>query len=134
MTNTDALKLMTAGKAILTFRSKVTGNRFTYKIEKAKKSDNLFFCSVLNGPDNYSNYRFFGFIRDWQFHQSSKAKVSADAPSVKAFTYTYNHLVRRDLTQVEIFHEGKCCRCGRKLTVPESIQSGIGPECLKHFR
>jgi hypothetical protein len=30
---------------------------------------------------------------------------------------------------VEFWHEGKCCRCGRKLTVPASIASGIGPEC-----
>ena len=23
-------------------------------------------------------------------------------------------------------------RCGRTLTVPESIERGIGPECIKH--
>ena len=32
---------------------------------------------------------------------------------------------------LEIFHEGRCCACGRKLTTPESILSGIGPECAK---
>lgn len=32
---------------------------------------------------------------------------------------------------VEIWHEGKCGRCGRQLTVPESIESGFGPECVK---
>jgi hypothetical protein len=26
-------------------------------------------------------------------------------------------------------HAGKCGRCGRKLTVPQSIETGIGPEC-----
>jgi hypothetical protein len=30
---------------------------------------------------------------------------------------------------VEIWHEGRCCRCGRRLTVPESIYAGIGPDC-----
>ena len=29
---------------------------------------------------------------------------------------------------VEINHEGRCGRCGRALTVPESVASGIGPE------
>jgi hypothetical protein len=32
---------------------------------------------------------------------------------------------------LEIWHEGSCLRCGRKLTVPESIESGYGPECIK---
>jgi hypothetical protein len=31
-------------------------------------------------------------------------------------------------------HEGKCGRCGRLLTVPSSIESGIGPECSKIMR
>jgi len=29
----------------------------------------------------------------------------------------------------ELMHEGRCGRCGRPLTRPESIQSGIGPIC-----
>jgi Family of unknown function (DUF6011) len=31
-----------------------------------------------------------------------------------------------------LHHEGRCGRCGRLLTVPESITSGYGPECVKH--
>lgn len=27
--------------------------------------------------------------------------------------------------------DGRCCRCNRKLTHPESIEFGIGPECAK---
>ena len=30
---------------------------------------------------------------------------------------------------VEVWHEGICGRCGRKLTVPESVERGLGPEC-----
>ena len=33
---------------------------------------------------------------------------------------------------LEVWHEGRCGRCNRALTVPESIASGIGPECAKH--
>jgi hypothetical protein len=31
--------------------------------------------------------------------------------------------------QIDFWHEGRCCVCGRKLTVPESVADGIGPEC-----
>ena len=30
---------------------------------------------------------------------------------------------------VEVWHEGRCCRCARRLTVPESIILGLGPAC-----
>lgn len=29
----------------------------------------------------------------------------------------------------EFWHEGQCCICGKPLTVPESIERGIGPDC-----
>jgi hypothetical protein len=34
------------------------------------------------------------------------------------------------MPNLEIWHEGRCGRCGRKLTVPESIHNGYGPECI----
>jgi hypothetical protein len=33
------------------------------------------------------------------------------------------------LNGCEVYHEGRCGRCNRKLTVPESIETGLGPEC-----
>lgn len=133
MENQTALKLLQAGKAIMTFKSKATDRHFTYKVTKAADKDNLFFCSVLNGPDNYSNYQYFGVLEGLAFRQTAKSRIGSDAACVKAFTYTLRHLLLNNLSEVEIYHEGKCCRCGRKLTTPESIERGIGPECIKHF-
>jgi hypothetical protein len=31
----------------------------------------------------------------------------------------------------DVFHQGKCGRCGKPLTTPESVERGIGPECHK---
>jgi hypothetical protein len=28
-----------------------------------------------------------------------------------------------------VHHEGRCGRCGRPLTVPSSIETGLGPDC-----
>jgi len=52
---------------------------------------------------------------------------------VQAFEWTVKKLYNGTLSGVKIFHEGKCCRCGRRLTTPTSVQNGIGPECIKHF-
>lgn len=39
--------------------------------------------------------------------------------------------VRMEAAGFDLHHEGKCGKCGRKLTVPSSVESGIGPECAK---
>jgi hypothetical protein len=54
--------------------------------------------------------------------------------SVKAFDWFFNNRVscNTDLPEsVEFFHEGRCGKCGRKLTTPESVTAGFGPECIK---
>jgi len=30
---------------------------------------------------------------------------------------------------LEVWHEGNCCRCARRLTVPASIETGLGYDC-----
>jgi hypothetical protein len=32
---------------------------------------------------------------------------------------------------LEVWHEGRCAKCGLKLTVPQSIMTGFGPTCAK---
>jgi hypothetical protein len=129
-----ALKFMRAGKASVTLRSKKTGTRFTYRISVS--DDGLcYFVGVLTGADNESAYSYLGRISRDIFWLGRKVPrpgdISRDAPSAKAFDWAWRALVKGQLPeQLEIFHEGRCGRCARKLTVPESIQSGFGPECL----
>lgn len=120
-----------AGKAFFTLQSKASGARFTFKVQKGKKADAPHFVSVLTGSDNTENYRFFGTIfADGNFrHSARNAKVSADAPSAMGFSWFWNNLQRGALNSLDFFHAGKCGRCGRMLTVPDSIESGYGPEC-----
>jgi len=33
---------------------------------------------------------------------------------------------------VEVWHEGSCCYCSRPLTVPASIELGMGPDCAEN--
>ena len=134
------ITFITAGKAIFTVRNEKTGNRFTFKVRQApvdKAQATMFgvngkpvwFVSVLNGTDNNSNYAYIGTIKGDTFVHTFKAKVSPEAPSFKAFKWLWEH-IKALPENVHIYHEGRCGRCGRKLTVPESIESGFGPECI----
>ena len=118
------------GKATVTLVSAKSGARFTYRIT-AKDEGRIHFVSLLNGPDNENAYAYFGYIRGGIFfHGGVKAKVAADAPSAAGFKWAFGQLARNVLPPaLEIWHEGRCGRCGRKLTVPSSIASGFGPEC-----
>lgn len=134
-----ALEFLFAGKAIFTVKSTKTGKHFTYKVSEPKTpkgNKQVHFISLLTGSDNESDYQYFATIFDKKaYMHGRRSRIGADAPGVVAFKYTLEHLLQGDLdTRVQIFHEGRCCKCGRKLTHPESIESGIGPECSKMTR
>lgn len=122
-----------AGKALFTVRNENTGGRFTFKIKRADPEKELWFVSVLNGTDNYSNYCYIGSIfgNGNEFKKTRNSKVTEDAQCFKVFSWFWNKLIKDSLpTNIKVYHEGRCGRCGRRLTVPESIQSGFGPECI----
>lgn len=129
----DARRFILAGNATFTLTSAATGTRFTYKI-KAKEIDGgrkLHFVSVLTGQDNEADYTFLGTIFDErEFRHSRKSHIGVDAPSAKAFAWSFTRIMADSLgTAATVHHEGRCGRCGRKLTVPSSIELGLGPEC-----
>jgi hypothetical protein len=139
-----ALAFMRAGKAFITLRSKKTGNRFTYRITiptnrktGEKMTDGTLMVSVLTGSDNDSSYTWLGRISReifWVGRKNPKpGEISKDAPSAVAFDWTWRNLVKGKMPDtLECWHEGRCGRCGRRLTVPESIAQGFGPECVQH--
>ena len=125
-----ATRFMFAGKATFTLRSLKSGTRFTYRIS-ASEDGAVHFVALLSGPDNSEDYQYLGIIRRGVYWHGKKSRVAADAPSVRAFDWTWRALASGHLpTTVEIWHAGACGRCGRPLTVPESIAAGFGPECI----
>jgi hypothetical protein len=129
ITNTkEALKFMFAGKSIITFLNSQSGNRFTFKVKQAKDS-NLFFVSVLTSPDTYT---YIGTCIEGNYKHGKKSTISQDAQSVKVFNFMLNRLKTDNLPDfLEVWHEGHCGKCGKRLTVPSSILNGLGPECIK---
>ena len=129
--NNVALEFIFAGNSCVTFLNTKTGNRFTFKVKK-HKSDNIYFISLLTRPEVYS---FIGTVKNNQFKLSKKSVISNSAQSVLVFEYILSNLVNKSLPDfIEIWHEGSCGRCGRRLTTPDSIMVGIGPECLKTIK
>lgn len=120
-----------AGKARLTLVSKKTNTRFTYKVKKAKQDPPRWFVSYLRGSSNENDYTYIGHFADtMNFAIGRNVQVSNSAAVMVAFRW-FLHNLRSDHVPdtLEVWHEGRCGRCGRLLTVPSSIERGIGPEC-----
>lgn len=130
----DTINYIFGGKAIITLQSKATNNHYTFKISSNKNKD-VYFVSVLNGSDNIKSYMYLGTIFNKnEFRLTKKSPVDENATSVKGFRWFFDNLLKCNfnnlIKQLDIYHEGKCGVCGRKLTTPESIVRGIGKICF----
>lgn len=119
------------GRAVFTVANP-SGERYTFKISKPRTKD-IFFASLVNGSQSGNAYLGVyspdtNTIRETfkSVFKSGEKPFQVLAWALKA---TATHTIPIGYT---IQHEGKCGRCGRELTTPESINAGIGPECLKH--
>lgn len=129
----DAIAIKTfvlGGNATFPLRSKKTGVRFTYRVRSNPTGD-VHFVSVLTSPDSYS---YAGIIRRATlstYTTTAKSFATREAPSQRAITWFLNLLHENVVSnEIEFFHCGRCCVCGRELTDPESIARGIGPVCV----
>lgn len=125
-----------AGNATITLESENTKNHFTYKIVKAKESDNLYFVRLLRGPNNEEDFVYLGcYYKDSNyFHPCKKWKDTPKEgwpPSLRAIRFFFERIDNIP-PKLHVYHEGRCGKCGRKLTTPESIKRGLGPECCKY--
>lgn len=122
----ESKQFILAGNALVTFKSLKTSKHFTYKIKK-KKDQNIWFVSVAyNGGERQFNY-LGCILPNNTFKHTKASQVKQEATSFKAFAWAWNNLLS---DQIEIWHEGRCARCGRTLTEPESIKAGYGPHCI----
>jgi len=114
------------------------GTHYTFKIRQPKKANPRFtgraphFVSLLTGPDNVRSYSYLGMLTALDDFRLTKAsKMNEKSVPVKVICWVLA-LVATNGSMPEgykVHHEGKCGCCGRPLTVPESIERGIGPEC-----
>jgi hypothetical protein len=141
LTTREAIvKFMEAGNAIFTVVSKASGSRFTFKFSRPKAEGNRarpIWVAVLTGPNNDADYSFAGSIwiaaTGYTFNLGKKSTLTATSPSMLALSWLLKHLNAGSdgiIRQAEFWHEGRCGRCGRTLTVPASVESGFGPECI----
>lgn len=140
-----SIDFVLAGNATFTVENP-KGEHYTYRVRAKEFSGNaventaepatLFFASLLTGPDNESDYTYIGRVVPVPFNApvvklTAKSRLTIESKPVAVLNWALQVLAgKRGLPAgYRIRHEGRCGRCGRTLTVPESLDHGIGPEC-----
>lgn len=132
----EALNYLTAGNATFTLESTKLNKRHTYKVyhRKDDKCKDRYIVKLMYGSDNESDYKFIGiYYADTGVYKSqapSDNKPMYDKMFASFVGMLHNHT--KPWFNNCLFHKsGKCACCGRKLTTPESIERGVGPECYE---
>jgi len=122
------INFFTGGNSIFTV-SNNTGEHYTYKIRKPKDKD-VFFVSLLISPEIFSYIGILD-INEMKVKTTSKSKYKDESKPLKVINWAIKQIKENKEipSGYGIQHEGRCCKCGRRLTNPESIELGIGPEC-----
>jgi hypothetical protein len=107
---------------------------YTFKVSsfEAKDGKTLYSVSLLTAPETY---QYVGMVNpnDLTLKMTAKSHFTDDCAPVKLLKWTLKHVADAKDMPVgwKLHHEGRCARCGRTLTTPESIERGFGPECAK---
>ena len=133
LTAIEDIKTFVMGShAKFTLESNRTGEYFTYKVWASTETGPRF-VSVLSGPDEWTYVGMLLPKEDKTIQLCfTKKSIKQVTTSARTLTWFLRHLNAGNigkLAQVQFLHSGKCCRCGRTLTTPESIAAGIGPVC-----
>jgi hypothetical protein len=124
-------KFFEGGRAVFTVANG-KGEHYTYRIGRSKPEQPLF-VGLLTGPNNEADYTYMGIYapETGSVRLTAKSKFTPDTKPVKVIQWAVK-VIREGKPLPEgysVQHEGRCCRCGRTLTDPLSIERGIGPEC-----
>ena len=123
-----------------TIKNETTGEHRTFLV-KTQKEDSKFapgkrVAALLTGPNNESDYQEFAFVNDDGIVVWSSKRGQGKPSNYDWFADMLNvKLLNRDSRFGKTYQEyrceceKRCFRCNRKLTHPESLETGLGPEC-----
>lgn len=137
----EPIRAATILNGIYTIENIKTGEYRTFRIHTQPKDSKFApgsrVLGVLSGPENTSDYKGFAFVDDrgisvWKRYRAKKVVFVERSPHE-----WYAQMLWDLATDKEEFRgrgyrlmlQGECLRCGRTLTTPRSLMTGLGPVC-----
>ncbi len=120
--------------APFTIRSKKSGKDYTFKVSQVPfKNSNYIHIKV---ETEYLNFKYMGWFKDGKIVKKNKdtnTNEVVNTPAGEAVSWFLRQMFSNNFNNlnqsVDIFHLGKCLKCGKTLTDSNSIEVGFGPVC-----
>lgn len=95
--------------------------------------DDFYFVSFLTGSDNENDFTYLGTLNPATgvVRPTKASKLNEQSKPFEVVNWALNRVWtgKPFPGNSSLQHAGHCGKCGRTLTVPESLESGLGPEC-----
>jgi hypothetical protein len=105
--------------------------RLTDAPETMNKRQGTQIAAYLSGSDNEGDYTGFAFVSAGKIGMWKKFHSDTKLSKALVTLLQADKERQADLGQAYALESGNCWRCGRKLTVPASINRGLGPICAE---
>ncbi len=121
-------------EATYTLTNDESGTHITFRLRRPKGFKTML-VDVMTGSCNESDYEYVGSMNRGLYIKPAATmsdKAAEKLRGVRWYMVGTSKAVkgtRAMLNGVSLHHDGKCACCGRKLTNPESLATGIGPVC-----
>ena len=138
-----ALRFILAGQAEFKIISGKTGKEFYYKVIKKEAfttgnpNENKYIYWI-NGGENFDNMVYLGTIffnnvnKTFNFSRGINGRGNSNSKIVISIIYLLNKLYEGKYnTNIEVYHNGNCGKCGKQLTEVYSILTGLDSECSR---
>lgn len=132
-------KFLLAGRAVFTV-SNPAGDHYTFKVRRVEsewpkysgKMTTTYFVNVKTAKTDHP-YGYIGILdaKKGTIKCTAKSEFLPGTKEYSVAAWACQAVVNAKMIPdgYHIEHAGRCGKCGRQLTDPESIQRGIGPEC-----
>lgn len=125
----NILDYILGGKAEFTLLQEGS-SEMKYKV-MANVNRSCYFLYTENINDRNIKYQGYFLKKDMSFHKGKNvSEAGLNVKAINAFLWLLSHHKKMP-SIVHVYHNGKCSRCGKKLTDAESLRTGLGPTCRR---
>jgi len=128
-----------AGKGVVALVSP-SGKHHTYSFKRplneAEFPDDMVFVYAMHWQGTCYKQFYIGTVEQGVFRLTRRSRFTQDTDIVRGAEYITKmaksqHLC--DTTPMRLYHNGRCCKCGRKLVSSKYLTEGIGKKCLSKW-